>query len=98
MCDIRKRLLAGSADTAALEARKSLWLPPRNGIGLPVVIRLHGSDGEFDEIRSSLLADEGFAVLDLRYIDPSGVPEIVEVPIETVSDAVDWLSRDRRIK
>ena len=72
------------------------WLPPGSGTGWPVVIRLHGSEGKFNAISSALLADEGFAVLDLRYIDPSGVPEIVEVPIETVIDAMDWLGRDPR--
>lgn len=73
------------------------WLPSGGSTRLAAIIRLHGSEGEFSAISSALLADEGFAVLDLRYIDPSGIPEIVEIPIETVTDALDWLGRDARI-
>ncbi len=73
------------------------WLPESEAETLPAVIRLHGSEGLFNPTRSALLAANGFAVLDLRYVNPEGLPEIVEVPVETVMHGVDWLVAHPRV-
>ena len=73
------------------------WMPPSEAETLPAVIRLHGSEGMFNPTRSALLASNGFAVLDLRYVNPEGLPEIVEVPVELVMHGVDWLVAHPRV-
>ncbi|MEE8042686.1 MAG: acyl-CoA thioester hydrolase/BAAT C-terminal domain-containing protein [Pseudomonadales bacterium] len=73
------------------------WLPPNGEEQLPAVVRLHGSEGAFNPLRAALLASNGFAVLDLRYVDSAGLPEIVAIPLETVMYGIDWLSEHPRV-
>ncbi len=59
----------------------------------PVVIRLPGSDGRYDRLKSSLIASHGFAVLDLRYHrgNARGLPPSNQIPLERVTASIDWL-------
>jgi dienelactone hydrolase len=66
---------------------------PASGTPSPGVIVLHGTDAHTREEMASLLASRGFAALALRYIGEEGLPdEMIEVPVEYVGKAVDWLS------
>ena len=89
------RMAPETVSTQLVDAQ--FWLPPNGDEPLPAVIRLHGSEGAFNPLRSALLASSGFAVLDLRYIDPTGLPEIVAVPLETVMYGIDWLTEHPRV-
>lgn len=64
------------------------------GVGkLPAIIFLGGSGGQFRQERSSLLASQGFAVLNLKYFGHEGLPNgIIEIPLEYVEKAFKWLS------
>ena len=71
--------------------RAELWLPP--GTGLPAVVVLGGSSGAPNRLRSSLLAARGYAVLNLLYLETEPwPPELIEVPIEKLTRALDWLA------
>lgn len=60
-----------------------------NGVGLLV---LAGSSGRVDVGRARLFADHGALALALRYFGgPGQSPGICEVPLETLTRAVDWL-------
>lgn len=72
--------------------RAELWLPPGKGLH-PAIIVLGGSSGAPSRIRSALLAARGYAVLNLLYLDTEPwPPELVEVPIEKLTRALDWLA------
>lgn len=74
-----------------------LWLP-RGEQPLPVIIKLGGWGDGPSPLSSSLMAARGFAVLDLGYHDRENLPEeLVSIPIETITRAVDWLSQHPRI-
>ena len=73
-----------------------LWQPePDSSTSEPPgLILLSGYGDGFSPTRAGLLASRGFAVLDVRYhgLEGGGRPELVEVPVEAVSDAVDLLA------
>ena len=72
--------------------RAELWLPPGKGPH-PAIVVLGGSSGAPNRIRSSLLAARGHAVLNLLYLDTDPwPPELIEVPIEELTHALDWLA------
>ncbi len=73
------------------ELRAELWVPPEEGRH-PALVVLGGSSGAPSRIRCSLLASRGYVVLNLLYLDTEPwPPELMEVPIEKVTRALDWL-------
>ncbi|MFC7074680.1 acyl-CoA thioester hydrolase/BAAT C-terminal domain-containing protein [Halovenus rubra] len=69
----------------------------------PAVVVLHGSGGEPAQTTARLLASHGFVALALHYFDWRGrhemLPqELVEVPLEFVEAASDWLLNDSRVE
>jgi dienelactone hydrolase len=71
---------------------------PKSEKRLPAIIFLGGSGGQFRQERSSLLASEGFAVLNLKYFRHDGLPEgITEIPLEYVARAHQWLKNQAEI-
>jgi dienelactone hydrolase len=68
----------------------------------PGVLVLHGSgaSGErgYTDRFARLLAHHGYAALDLAYFDAPGTsPDLVEVPLEYFSHAIDWLVAQREV-
>jgi len=65
---------------------------------LPVVIALAGwGDGPIP-LTAALLASKGYAVLNVGFHHWEGTPELlVEIPIETVINAIDWVAEDDRL-
>lgn len=71
---------------------------PNKNRKLPAIIFLGGSGGQFRQERSSLLASEGYAVLNLKYFKYEGLPDgIIEIPLEYVEKAFKWLSSQPEI-
>ncbi len=71
--------------------RAEFWLPPGAGPH-PAIVVLGGSSGAPSRIRSALLAVRGYAVLNLLYLETDPwPPELIEVPIEELTRALDWL-------
>ncbi len=65
---------------------------PKSGGPFPVVIALAGWDDGPMPMTSALIAMQGYAVLNLGYHGWEGLPEeLVEIPIESVTNAIDWL-------
>lgn len=65
---------------------------PRSAEKIPVIIYLGGSGGGFRQERSSLLASEGYAVVNLKYFRYEGLPDgIIEIPLEYVHAAYEWI-------
>lgn len=59
----------------------------------PAVVVIGGSGGRLNEVYPMLLADRGYAVLSLAYFNAPGLPATLdEVPVETVSRALDYLA------
>lgn len=71
--------------------------PP--GVGSsPGVIVLHGSDGEPSSTPAALLAEHGFTVYALQYFSGPGLPpNIIEIPLEYVERAIEWLLDHDRV-
>jgi len=68
-----------------------LYCPAKTG-RLPGIILLGGSDGEPMKERSALLASNGYVVLNLFYFGHDSLQKnLVEVPIEYLTNAVSWL-------
>lgn len=68
----------------------------------PAVVVLHGSGGRPSYATAQLLASRGFVALALHYFDWQGrhgmLPaELVEVPLEFVESATEWLLDDDRV-
>ncbi|MFD1151923.1 acyl-CoA thioester hydrolase/BAAT C-terminal domain-containing protein [Saccharothrix hoggarensis] len=58
----------------------------------PGVLVLSGSEGGLHELDAALLAGHGFAALTLAHFGAPGVPDdLVEIPLEYVGAAVEWL-------
>ncbi|GKV68648.1 acyl-CoA thioesterase [Sporosarcina sp. NCCP-2716] len=58
----------------------------------PTIVVLGGSEGGLRESTAALLASHGFNALALAYFGLEGLPEeLVNVPIETVGRAIEWL-------
>ena len=75
------------------------FAPPGDG-SAPGVLHLHGAGGRPHLATGRLLASRGYAALVLHYFgDPGPLPDgLVEVPVEYVETAVEWLrERDRVI-
>lgn len=67
---------------------------PHSNKKLPAIIFLGGSGGNFRQERTTLYANEGFAVLDLKYFKGEGLPDgIIEIPLEYVRKAHQWLMK-----
>ncbi|MCE6997918.1 acyl-CoA thioesterase/BAAT N-terminal domain-containing protein [Saccharothrix sp. S26] len=65
---------------------------PDDGEVHPGVVVLGGSEGGLPELDAGLLAGHGFAALALAYFGVPGVPDdLVEIPLEYVGAALDWL-------
>lgn len=74
------------------------FLPPGGGRH-PAIIFLGGSGGRhpFDPL-AALLASRGYVALSLAYFGSPGTPaNLVNVPIETVSRAIDWLDAQQSV-
>ena len=74
------------------------FFAPPGGGPAPGVVHLHGAGGRPHLGTGRLLASRGFAALVLQYFgDPEPIPDgLVEVPVEYVERAVEWLrARDR---
>lgn len=71
-----------------------LTTPPGGGPA-PGVIFCHGSAGIVNDTRASVIAAHGYTTLALRYFgdEADGLPDnLVEVPIDYVERAIDWLT------
>lgn len=65
---------------------------PKADKRVPAIIFLGGSGGGFRQERASLYASEGYAVLDLKYFRFESLPDgIIEIPLEYVEKAYNWL-------
>jgi len=74
-----------------------LYLPPTSG-RVPGLILLGGSDGQPMKERSTLLASNGYAVLNLFYFGHGPLPkQFAEVPLEYLTNAVSWLQAHERV-
>ncbi len=72
---------------------EGVFFTPASGQPSPGVVVLHGTDARVHEELASLLASRGFAALALKYIGGEGQPgELINVPVECVGEAVNWLS------
>jgi dienelactone hydrolase len=95
----REGVTVATVDHSHLVGR--LYEPPGESADdrqYPGILLLGGSSGGFPSRRvASLLASRGFAVLALAYFGRDGLPNrLVEVPLEYVESAVEWLAdRDR---
>jgi dienelactone hydrolase len=73
-----------------------LFLPPGGGRKLPAVIVLGGSEGGLGAggaVIARLIADRGYAALQLGYFGGPGLPPKLErIPLEYFLHAVDWLA------
>jgi nucleolar protein 56 len=76
----------------------TLFAPPGDDPA-PAVLHLHGAGGAPHRATGRLLASHGFATLTLQYFgDPEPVPDtLVEVPVEYVETAVEWLRGRERV-
>lgn len=64
----------------------------------PGVIVLHGSNGEPSSTPAALLAEHGFTVYALQYFSGPGLPpNIIEIPLEYVERAIEWLLDHDRV-
>jgi len=64
---------------------------PGNGLQ-PTIIVLGGSEGGLRESTAALLASRGYNALALAYFGLEGLPpELVNIPVETVGKAIEWL-------
>jgi dienelactone hydrolase len=58
------------------------------------LVVLGGSGGRLNAVFPAMLADQGFVVLSLAYFNAPGLPATLDqVPVETVSRALDYLSQ-----
>ncbi len=72
---------------------------PADGGPFPGVILLGGSEGGLYEPRARALASNGFAALTLAYFGYPNLPdELVEVPLECVERAADWMKAQPKVK
>ncbi len=76
---------------------------PPGGEPAPAVVVLHGSDGTPADGIAQLLASHGFVALAMQYFDWQGrrdsLPaELVEVPLETVENAVEWVRERNSVR
>lgn len=75
------------------QVQGSLLTPDRGG-DLGVIVAA-GSSGRVDVARAGLFASRGAVTLALRWFGGEGqTPGICEVPLETFSEAIDWLARE----
>lgn len=80
----------------------TLYEPPGDEPA-PGVLLLHGGDGRPLERKARLLASNGFVALALKYFNFIGqnnplVPNgLVDIPVEYVHDAIDWLLDRNRV-
>jgi nucleolar protein 56 len=74
------------------------FMPPGDD-PVPGVIHLHGLGGQPFVGLARLLASRGFAALALQYFgDPEPLPDtLLEVPVEYVERAIDWLDAHERV-
>ncbi|WP_408957667.1 acyl-CoA thioester hydrolase/BAAT C-terminal domain-containing protein [Natrinema sp. 74] len=80
----------------------SVYEPPGSDPA-PAVVVFHGSDGRPADGTAQLLASHGFVALAVQYFDWQGhhdrLPaELVEVPLESVENAVEWVHDRNRVR
>ncbi len=64
----------------------------------PAVIVLGGSGGGMEEWWAKAMASNGFAALALPYFNHEGLkPALLEVPVEVVGKAIDWLQEQEAV-
>lgn len=67
---------------------------------IPALVALGGAEGGFDggDLYAAWLASNGYVALSVAWYRGPGVPkDLIEVPLETVRDAVHWLQRHPRV-
>lgn len=75
-----------------------LYLPPDRPAGKrgPALVTLGGAEGGFEggDLYAAWLASNGYVAVSIAWYRGPGVPkDLVDVPLETVRDAVHWLQR-----
>jgi dienelactone hydrolase len=71
--------------------------PPEGESG-PGIVVLHGADGSPSTETAGALAANGFTAFALQYTGAPGLPsDVVEVPVEYVGDAIDWLAEHETV-
>ena len=64
----------------------------------PAVILLGGSGGSMEEWWAKTMASNGFAALALPYFNHEDLPPaLLEIPVETVGKAIDWLEKQEGV-
>ena len=89
-----------TVEPISLPGLVGVFAAPADGHRLPVVIQLHGSEGgnlENATERALRFASRGYATFAVTYFsprddDPNTAPDLVEIPIEMLAKARDWLS------
>lgn len=79
-----------------------LYLPAdlKSDAMAPALVALGGAEGGFDggDLYAAWLASNGYIALSVAWYRGPGVPkDLIEVPLETVRDAVHWLQRYPRV-
>ncbi|NKE37327.1 dienelactone hydrolase [Natronococcus sp. JC468] len=71
---------------------------PPSGQSGPGILVLHGAGGKPQWHVAAMLAQHGFTAFALQYVSGPGLPDSpVEVPLEYVTSAVDWLRDHERV-
>ncbi|HIE1098811.1 MULTISPECIES: acyl-CoA thioesterase/BAAT N-terminal domain-containing protein [Stenotrophomonas] len=82
------------------EARLYLPANMRAGTAGPALVALGGAEGGFEggDTYAAWLASNGYVALSVAWYRGPGVPkDLIEVPLETVRDAVLWLQRQPQV-
>ena len=87
--EVTRESVGGTGWSGQLTLQKEAGPGPR-----PAVIFLAGWDDPPAPLTSALIAQRGYAVLNVGYHGWEGLPEeMVEIPLEAVTRAIDWLER-----
>lgn len=79
------------------ELSGGVFTPPADEEG-PGVLVLHGSEGQPQFEHAAVLASRGFTALALHYFGGPNLPnELVEIPLEYVETAAQWLLEHERV-
>jgi dienelactone hydrolase len=95
------RIHVDRTDVLRLEIRTNVvadFYIPVTTNRVPGIILLGGSDGEPMKERATLLASDGYAVLNLFYFGYGSLPkEFAKVPVEYLTNAVSWLRAQEQV-
>ncbi|WP_133470633.1 acyl-CoA thioester hydrolase/BAAT C-terminal domain-containing protein [Paraglaciecola marina] len=86
-----------TTDLQTEQISATLYIPKQSG-KMSAVIVLGGSSGHRNTVYPELLAAHGIVAMSLAYFRSQGLPNTLdEIPIETVSDALDYLQNHPQV-